>query len=152
LPCALTKDGKYVGQWGKKGAGDGEFNLVHDIVLDKRNRLTVGERTNQRVQIWIWPASSWASGSILVPVALTYVAPEDAVYMAHGLNMQVVKLNLHDGVFSAVRAKLQDNSTSRTESRWTQYRRLVRCRGREPAHPRIRETVIKTSADAVHLN
>ena len=48
----FSKDGKYIGQWGHKGTGDGEFDLVHDIVLDKQNRLLVAERTNERIQIF----------------------------------------------------------------------------------------------------
>jgi peptidylamidoglycolate lyase len=48
----FSKDGKYIGQWGRKGTGDGEFDLVHDIVLDKQNRLLVAERTNERIQIF----------------------------------------------------------------------------------------------------
>jgi 6-bladed beta-propeller/NHL repeat len=95
----FTKDGKYVGQWGKKGAGDGEFNLVHDIVLDKRNRLIVGDRANQRIQIFDLAGKflgKWVD--IGAPWGLTYVAREDAVYMADGVNMRVVKLNMHGDV------------------------------------------------------
>jgi hypothetical protein len=114
----FTMDGKYLGQWGKKG-GDGEFNLVHDIVFDKRNRLLVGERTNQRIQIFDLAGKflgKWID--IGAPWALTYADREGAVYMADGVNMRVVKLGTW-WEFSAVRAKLGDNSTSRTESRWT---------------------------------
>ncbi len=95
----FSKDGKYLGQWGKKGEGDEEFNLVHDIVLDKRNRLLVGERTNQRIQIFDLDGKflgKWID--IGAPWALTYVASEDAIYMADGKNMRVVKLNMKGDV------------------------------------------------------
>jgi DNA-binding beta-propeller fold protein YncE len=95
----FSKDGKYLGQWGQKGVGDGEFNLVHDIVLDKQNRLIVGERTNQRIQIFDLAGKllgKWTGMG--APWALTYVAREDAVYMADGVNMRVVKLNMTGGV------------------------------------------------------
>jgi DNA-binding beta-propeller fold protein YncE len=98
----FSKDGKYLGQWGHKGTGDGEFNLVHDIVLDKRNRLLVAERTNQRIQIFDLEGKllgKWTA--IGAPWSITYVAREDMVYMADGVNMRVVKLNM-DGVVTGV--------------------------------------------------
>src|SRR5262249_7018769 len=30
----FNRDGEYLTHWGKKGKGDGEFNLVHDVTLD----------------------------------------------------------------------------------------------------------------------
>ena len=95
----FSKDGKYIGQWGRKGTGDGEFNLVHDIVLDKQNRLLVGERTNQRIQIFDLEGKllgKWTD--IGAPWGMAYVAREDAVYMADGVNMRVVKLNMNGDV------------------------------------------------------
>lgn len=95
----FNKDGKYLGQWGRKGTGDGEFDLVHDIVLDKRNHLLVAERTNQRIQIFDLAGKllgKWTD--IGAPWSITYVAREDAVYMADGLNMRLVKLNTNGDV------------------------------------------------------
>src|SRR5262245_9600748 len=48
----FNRDGQYLKHWGKKGKGDGEFNLVHDVVLDSNGRLYVADRTNERVQIF----------------------------------------------------------------------------------------------------
>jgi DNA-binding beta-propeller fold protein YncE len=95
----FSKDGAYLGQWGHKGAGDGEFDLVHDIVLDKRKRLLVGERNNQRIQIFDLEGKllgKWTG--IGSPWALAYVAREDAVYVADGLNSRVAKLNMDGDV------------------------------------------------------
>ncbi|SPE30812.1 conserved exported hypothetical protein [Candidatus Sulfopaludibacter sp. SbA3] len=101
----FSKDGKYLGQWGHKGTGDGEFDLVHDIVLDKQNRLLVGERTNQRIQIFDLEGKllgKWTG--IGSPWSLCYVAREDAVYMADGVNMRVVKLNMNGDVVGVLGA------------------------------------------------
>src|SRR5689334_13050852 len=35
----FSKDMVYLKQWGKKGTEDGEFNLVHDVVVDNRGRV-----------------------------------------------------------------------------------------------------------------
>ena len=47
-----TKDGKFVKAWGKTGAAPGEFNAPHTIALDSRGRLFVGDRSNNRIQIF----------------------------------------------------------------------------------------------------
>lgn len=48
----FSKEGKYLKEWGKKGAGQGEFNLPHSICLDGKGRLYVGDRENNRVQVF----------------------------------------------------------------------------------------------------
>ncbi len=91
----FNKDGEYLRHWGRKGTGDGEFNLVHDVCLDSRGYVYVADRTNARVQIFD------ANGRYLGkwtdvgnPWGLYYVARENAIYMADGHNNRVVKLNL----------------------------------------------------------
>lgn len=48
----FSHDGKLVKQWGKKGKGEGEFNLPHAICLDEKGRVYVGDRENNRVQVF----------------------------------------------------------------------------------------------------
>jgi DNA-binding beta-propeller fold protein YncE len=48
----FAADGKLLKQWGKKGTGEGEFNLPHAIVLDAKGRVYVGDRENSRIQIF----------------------------------------------------------------------------------------------------
>src|SRR5689334_22705754 len=38
--------------WGKKGMGPGEFDVVHTLAFDSRGRLFVGDRQNNRIQIF----------------------------------------------------------------------------------------------------
>ena len=46
------KGGKYLGSWGKAGAAPGEFNGIHAIAVDQRDRVLVGERGGARVQVF----------------------------------------------------------------------------------------------------
>jgi DNA-binding beta-propeller fold protein YncE len=48
----FSKDGKYLAEWGKKGTGEGEFNLPHAVRTDDRGRVYVGDRENNRVQVF----------------------------------------------------------------------------------------------------
>jgi DNA-binding beta-propeller fold protein YncE len=48
----FAADGRYLMEWGKKGTGPGEFNLPHAIVLDTQGRICVGDRENDRIQVF----------------------------------------------------------------------------------------------------
>ena len=47
----FTKEGKFVGSFGKWGSGPGEFKTPHDIAMDQQGRLFVADRGNMRIQI-----------------------------------------------------------------------------------------------------
>jgi DNA-binding beta-propeller fold protein YncE len=48
----LTKDGKYIKEWGSKGSGPGQISEPHTIAMDSRGRIFVGDRENNRIQIF----------------------------------------------------------------------------------------------------
>jgi DNA-binding beta-propeller fold protein YncE len=48
----FDKDGKFLMSWGKKGMGPGEFDVIHTLAFDSRDRLFVGDRQNNRIQIF----------------------------------------------------------------------------------------------------
>jgi hypothetical protein len=45
-----SADGKKLNEWGKPGAGPGEFRLPHSIQIDERDILYVADRENGRIQ------------------------------------------------------------------------------------------------------
>jgi DNA-binding beta-propeller fold protein YncE len=47
----FDKSGKYLGEFGKKGSGPGEFLQPHALALAPDGTLVVGDRSNNRVQI-----------------------------------------------------------------------------------------------------
>ncbi len=48
----ITKEGKFVRDYGKMGAGPGEFMGPHSLAFDSQGRLFVADRSNNRVQIF----------------------------------------------------------------------------------------------------
>lgn len=62
----FSANGELIRTWGTAGKGPGEFNLPHAIVVDLHGRVLVGDRENNRIQIFdregklleIWPGFS----------------------------------------------------------------------------------------------
>ena len=48
----ITKEGKFVSQFGRLGSGPGEFLGPHALAFDSQGRLFVADRSNNRVQIF----------------------------------------------------------------------------------------------------
>ena len=48
----FDKTGKFLKTWGTKGMGPGEFDVIHTLAFDSRGRLFVGDRQNNRIQIF----------------------------------------------------------------------------------------------------
>ena len=48
----FDRAGKLLKQWGTKGTGEGQFHLPHAVVLDAEGRVYVGDRENDRVQVF----------------------------------------------------------------------------------------------------
>lgn len=44
--------GEYLMEWGQLGKGAGQFDLVHGVAVDRDHRVYVGDRSNNRVQIF----------------------------------------------------------------------------------------------------
>src|ERR1700733_3147751 len=97
-----SRDGEYLGQWGTKGTGDGEFNLVHDVALDGRGRVYVADRVNQRVQIFDQQGRFLGKWTDLgVVQGLYYVKSEAVLYMCD-LNARILKVNLDGKVLGVI--------------------------------------------------
>ena len=48
----ITKEGKFVSEFGKLGSGPGEFMGPHALAFDSQGRLFVADRSNNRVQVF----------------------------------------------------------------------------------------------------
>jgi DNA-binding beta-propeller fold protein YncE len=78
----FSADGTHLTSWGEPGSGPGEFKLPHGIWIDRRGRVLVCDRENDRVQVFdqagtllqIWPTK-------LIGPAVFYVDADDVVYV-----------------------------------------------------------------------
>tara|TARA_B100000949_G_scaffold234727_1_gene254770 strand:- start:14 stop:880 length:867 start_codon:yes stop_codon:yes gene_type:complete len=48
----FSADGELLLSWGKQGTGPGEFALLHNIWVDKRERVIICDRENDRIQLF----------------------------------------------------------------------------------------------------
>ena len=45
-------DGRLLLSWGESGTGPGQFNIVHNVVVDDDGFVYIADRENQRVQVF----------------------------------------------------------------------------------------------------
>jgi len=82
----FTKEGKFVKAWGKHGSGPGEFETPHALAMDSAGRLFVGDRSNNRIQIFDqngnfldeWYQFSRPSGLFIDQNDVLYVADSES--------------------------------------------------------------------------
>jgi sugar lactone lactonase YvrE len=99
----FTGDGEYVRQFGHKGTGDGEFNLVHDVAVDSQQRIYVADRSNERIQIFDSKGkflNQWTG--IGAPWGIYLARGENAIYMCDGKYNRISKLNLEGQVLGVL--------------------------------------------------
>jgi DNA-binding beta-propeller fold protein YncE len=91
----FSSDGTLLHSWGEPGSRPGEFNLPHGVWIDRRGRVLVADRENDRVQIFdqqgkllgIWPTK-------LIGPAVMYVDAEDIVFIVEHNSGMVSVLTL----------------------------------------------------------
>ena len=88
----FARDGRFLHEWGKKGSGEGEFNLPHSVVLDGEGQVYVADRENNRIQVFT-PEGRFVRQltGLGSPWGLA-VTRDQEIFMADGRNNRVVKL------------------------------------------------------------
>jgi sugar lactone lactonase YvrE len=88
----FSKDGKFIKEWGKKGTGPGEMDQPHALAMDSRGRIFVGDRSNNRIQIFdqdgklldTWYQFSRPSGIYIDRNDVIYVADSESGSIGNG--------------------------------------------------------------------
>jgi DNA-binding beta-propeller fold protein YncE len=97
----FDKTGRFLRAWGRKGMGPGEFNLPHAVRLDSTGRVYVGDRENNRVQVFEPDGTfvrQFAQG--IAPFGL-FITDDDTLFVADGRANRVVKMSLEGKVLAA---------------------------------------------------
>jgi len=79
------KNGKWIKNWGSRGTGQGQFNIVHGIAIDTQGNVYVGDEGNKRVQVFdsngVFKTQFTNVGT---PTALCITrGPQQVLYVAH---------------------------------------------------------------------
>jgi DNA-binding beta-propeller fold protein YncE len=79
----FAADGTLIKSWGSPGSAPGEFNLPHGCWIDRKGRLFIADRENDRVQVFDQEGAHLATWpSKLIGPAVIYVDEDDIVYVA----------------------------------------------------------------------
>lgn len=79
------KNGKWIKNWGSRGTGPGQFNIVHGIAIDALGNVYVADEGNKRVQVFdsegIFKTQFTNVGT---PTAICITrGPQQVLYVAH---------------------------------------------------------------------
>jgi streptogramin lyase len=91
----FSKDGKLIKTWGKPGTGPGEFDQPHALAMDSQGRLFVGDRNNNRIQIFDQEGMFVAEWKQFSRPSGIYIDSRDTIYVADSESGSVSRN--HDG-------------------------------------------------------
>lgn len=78
----FSADGTYLGEWGRTGSADGEFQEPHGLAIDSRGRLFVADRWNDRIQIFDLEGNHLASWRPFSRPSGIFIDSDDILYSA----------------------------------------------------------------------
>ena len=79
------RNGKWLKNWGSRGTGQGQFNIVHGIAIDAQGNVYVGDEGNKRVQVFDAEGTFKTEfTNVGAPTALCMTrGPQQVLYVAH---------------------------------------------------------------------
>jgi NHL repeat len=87
----FDKTGKFIKTWGKKGSEPGEFDGPHTLAMDSRGQLFVGDRGNNRIQIFDQDGNFIAQWTQFSRPSGVYIDKNDVIYVADSESGSVAK-------------------------------------------------------------
>lgn len=89
----FDRSGRFITQWGGKGAEPGKFDQPHSILVTAQNEVLVADRENRRVQIFDMNGRylrAWTFAGL--PCGLL-MGPDHQLYLATGFSGQILRLS-----------------------------------------------------------
>jgi DNA-binding beta-propeller fold protein YncE len=96
----FDKDGKFLLAWGSKGDKDGEFNLPHAVRVDSKGQVYVGDRENNRIQVFDPEGKFIRKIEGVAPFGL-FITKGDTLFVADGRANRVVKMTAEGKVLAS---------------------------------------------------
>jgi sugar lactone lactonase YvrE len=91
----FSKDGQFIKTWGQKGSGPGELDIPHALAMDRQGRLFVGDRNNNRIQIFDQDGNAIAQWHQFSRPSGIFIDRNDIIYVADSESESVARN--HDG-------------------------------------------------------
>lgn len=91
----FDKDGNYLLEWGSKGTGPGQFNLVHSVTIDSQRRIYASDRSNHRVQVFDENGAFIAEWTNVGSPTRVVVTEDNAVWIAEADYNRIAKFDLN---------------------------------------------------------
>lgn len=85
----FSPEGRFLLEWGRAGDKPGEFNEVHNVVLDGQGRVYVADRRNRRIQVFTGDGgylTEWKGEALGNPWGIA-CGHNDCIYMVDGGDM-----------------------------------------------------------------
>ncbi len=89
----FSKDGAFIKAFGKKGTGPGEMDQPHALAMDSRGRLFVGDRSNNRIQIFDQDGTYLAEWTQFSRPSGIFIDRQDHIYVADSESGSVAPAN-----------------------------------------------------------
>lgn len=80
----FSPDGELMQSWGESGTDPGQFNIVHNIALDRSGRVYIADRENHRIQVFSADGryeTQWVNMSRAAAICIDTRQAEDIVYI-----------------------------------------------------------------------
>ena len=85
-------EGRLLGTWGTPGKEDGEFDLPHSIIVDSQGRVLVGDRENDRIQIFDSEGKLLKIWKGYAPYGMAF-NPDGQLFVADGRAAKILRLD-----------------------------------------------------------
>jgi hypothetical protein len=100
------RNGKWIKNWGSRGTGQGQFNIVHGIAIDAQGNVYVGDEGNKRIQVFDRDGTFKTQfQNVGSPTAICITpGPQQVLYVAHTgdpdgmVDAAIYKLDLNGNV------------------------------------------------------